>query len=348
MTTLGRDADGDAASLPLGHHRARDGTTGGAVRLDTDRPHAAVVVGKRGSGKSHTLGVLAEGLAEAPGVTPVVVDTLGEFGGLSDPVAPRVRAGDLPARAWPTLVGLDPTTPAGAVVWETVADADGLAAAVASLSAAEGAVDPGVRRVAAVHLRRATRWGVFGDGGLRPADLLTDGDPVVVDCAGLPDPATDAVCRVLARGCYEACLADEPDRLPWLLVDEAHVRFDGVAGPALDRLYTRGRTPGVSVVCATQRPSALPETAVTQADLLVAHALTGSSDRERLAATRPSYLAGGVGERLPEERGVALVVDDTREAAHTVTVRERWTPHGGTSPRATTVAERRDGSETEE
>ena len=133
--------------------------------------------------------------------------------------------------------------------------------------------------MAAVHLRRATRWGVFGDDGLRPSALLADGTPVVVDCAGLPEPATDAVCRVLARGLYETCLAGDHDRLPWLLVDEAHVRFDGVAAPALDRLYTRGRTPGVSVVCATQRPSALPETAATQADLPAAHALTASCDR---------------------------------------------------------------------
>ncbi|MEZ3115694.1 ATP-binding protein [Halobaculum sp. MBLA0147] len=388
MTTLGRREGGtgaSAATLALGRHRARDGSGAGAVALDTDGPHAAVVVGKRGSGKSHTLGVLAEGLAAAPGVTPVVLDTMGEFAGLAsaprvgdgdassadgdasgadgDAITvvrrPRVRAVDLPARAWPSLVGLNPTTPAGGLVWHAVATTDSLAAARQTLASADDssvddsavgdspvddlAVDPGTRRVATNHLRRAAAWDVFDPEGLRPRALLTDGTPTVLDCAALPDPATDAVCRVVARGCYEHCLADETAVLPWLLIDEAHVRFDGVAGPALDRLFTRGRSPGVSVVCATQRPAALPGTAVSQSDLLVAHRLTSRADVTALTETRPSYLDGSLHERLPDRRGVALVVDDTTEVAHTVRVRERRTPHDGGSPRASDrVADRPD------
>jgi hypothetical protein len=293
------------------------------------------VVGKRGTGKSHTLGVLAEGVAAAPGVTPIVLDTMGEFGGLADPVSPRVRPGGLPARAWPALVGLDPTSPAGALVWDVVEESATLDRAIATLGdEATGGVGAGVRRVAAVHLQRARRWDVFDPDGFQPAALIDQPGPVVVGCGELSEPAANAVTRVLARGCYDHCLAGDADRLPWLLVDEAHVRFDGVAGPALDRLFTRGRSPGVSVVCATQRPAALPATAVSQADLLVAHALTSEADVSALAATRPTYLGGNFRTRLPDERGVALVVDDTSEAAHTVRIRERRTPHGGATPRA--------------
>ncbi|ERH12942.1 MAG: hypothetical protein J07HB67_01973 [halophilic archaeon J07HB67] len=195
-----------------------------------------------------------------------------------------------------------------------------------------------MRRVAAVHLRRAREWGVFDPAGLDPRALVDRPEPVVVDCVDLSEPAANAVVRVLARGCYDHTLSGDADRLPWLLIDEAHVRFDGVAGPALDRLFTRGRAPGVSVVCATQRPAALPATAVSQADLLVAHALTSEADVSQLAATRPTYLDGEFRARLPDERGVALVVDDTSEVAHTVRVRGRRTPHGGGTPR---VSERR-------
>jgi len=331
----GTSPSGVDASLRVGSHQARDGTRAGRVRLDTDRPHAAVVVGKRGTGKSHTLGVLAEGVAAASGVTPVVLDTMGEFGGLAEPVSPRVRPTDLPARAWPALVGLDRTSPAGALVWDAVGAAATLDEAVETLTDdTGGGVETGVRRVAAVHLRRALRWDVFDTDGHRPAVLVDRPGSVVVDCVDCPEPAANAVARVLARGCYEHCLAGDADRLPWLLFDEAHVRFDGVAGPALDRLFTRGRSPGVSVVCATQRPAALPATAVSQADLLVAHALTSEADVSALAAARPTYLGGDFRTRLPDERGVALVVDDTSEAAHTVRVRDRRTPHGGDTPRA--------------
>ena len=329
---------GTDASLRLGRHRARDGTRGGRVRLDTDRPHAAVVVGKRGTGKSHTLGVVAEGVAAASGVTPIVLDTMGEFAGLADPVSPRVRPSALPARAWPALVGLDRTSVAGALVWEAIADATTVAGAVTALNNDSNGVDAGVRRIAAVHLRRAQQWNVFDPDGLRPAALIDRPEPVVVGCGELSEPAANAVARVVARGCYDHCLAGNADRLPWLVFDEAHVRFDGIARPALDRLFTRGRSPGVSVVCATQRPAALPATAVSQADLLVAHAVTSEADVSQLAAARPTYLDGGFRRRLPTERGVALVVDDTSETAHTVCVRARRTPHGGETPRASETA----------
>ena len=75
-------------------------------------------------------------------------------------------------------------------------------------------------------------------------------------------------------------------------------------------LYTRGRAPGASVVLATQRPSALPETAISQSDLVVAHRLTSQRDVDALAAMRPTYLSGTVGAKLPSRTGDALVVDD--------------------------------------
>src|SRR6056297_422548 len=65
----------------LGHYLATDGSVGERVGVDLSGPHAGVVVGKRGSGKSYTLGVLAEALADASGVAPVVVDPMGAFGG---------------------------------------------------------------------------------------------------------------------------------------------------------------------------------------------------------------------------------------------------------------------------
>ena len=365
MHVLGRDddgacaaADGDAdrasdatASLPtvrLGSFLARDGSAGAPVGVDADRPHAGVVFGKRGTGKSYTLGVIAEGLAVAPGVSPVVVDPMGVFGGLRDAggrvVDPAIRPTAIPAAAWPDLLGLDPTGGPGGVVWRTVAEATGdggVAGGADAVSIADlhGRVDEAdapadARRAAANHLRLAASWGVFDADAPPVASLATDGAPTVLDLAGVPEAAAAAVVRAVARGLYDARIDGDCDRLPWLLVDEAHAFFGGVADPALRTLLTRGRAPGVSVVCATQRPGALPSVAVSQSDLLVCHRLTAERDVARLAEADATYLAGDLASRLPTGTGEALVVDDATETAHTVRVRERRTPHGGESPRA--------------
>ena len=71
---LGRAAGVDAGpSGRLGSYRARDGSEGAPLHLDLDGPHAVSIVGKRGYGKSYTLGVIAESLARADGVAPVSI-----------------------------------------------------------------------------------------------------------------------------------------------------------------------------------------------------------------------------------------------------------------------------------
>lgn len=325
----------------LGAYRASDGSAGAAVALDFDRPHACLLVGKRGSGKSHSLGVVAEGLADAAGVAPVVLDPMGELAGLGEAgldvsEAPRVEASAVPPSAWPSLVGLDPAGPAGTLVWqaadvtesldemrEYVADADATAVA---------------RRGARNHLRLAASWDVFDASAPQPRTLVEDGG-TVLDLSGLATAPANAVCRAVAEGLYRWRTTDADARsgdwpLPWVLLDEAHAFFDGIAGPALRTLLTRGRTPGVSLLAATQRPGALPAVATSQADLLLAHRLTAEPDVSALETATPTYMQGTLRDRLPRERGCAVVVDDATESVHGIRVRDRRTPHGGASPRA--------------
>jgi hypothetical protein len=323
----------------LGSYLARDGSRGARVRVDLDGPHAALVVGKRGAGKSYTAGVLAEALADAAGVAPVVVDPMGVFGGLADCGTtvlgePAVAAGTLSPRAWCDLLSLSPEGAVGSLVWEAATAADTLAGMREAVDAAEAPASD--RRAAANHLRLAASWDVFDPGGLAAGGLAEPGG-TVLDVSELAPAATNAVVRATADALYRARVEGRLGRLPWLLVDEAHALFDGVAGPGLARLLTRGRAPGVSLVAATQRPSALPAVAVSQADLVVAHRLTSGADIEALERTRPTYLAD-LGERLPDGTGEALVVDEATETAHTVAVRERRTPHGGDSPSASALA----------
>ena len=335
-----RSGDGDGPSGVLGHFLARDGSHGAEVRVDLDGPHAALVVGKRGTGKSYTVGVLAEALAGTAGVAPVVVDPMGVFGGLADCGAtvvgePAVAAGALSPRAWCDLLSLSPEGSVGGLVWEAATAADTLAGMREAVDGAEAPARD--RRAAANHIRLAASWGVFDPAGL-DAGRLAEPAGTVLDVSGLAPAPTNAVARAAADALYRAQIGGGLGRLPWLLVDEAHAIFSGVAGPGLKRLLTRGRAPGVSLVAATQRPSALPGVAVSQSDLLVAHRLTSGADIEALRRTRPTYL-DDLGDRLPDGTGEALVVDEVTETAHTVSVRERETPHGGDSPSASSLSE---------
>jgi hypothetical protein len=337
-TVLGRRGgdDGNGPTGRLGRYRARDGSDGAPVAVDLDRPHAALVVGKRGAGKSYTLGVLAEAVAGARGLAPVVIDPVGAFAGLVEGGGrvvrtPRVRPDAIPPSAWPDLLGLSPVDAAGSLLWSAAAATSSLAEMREYVRDADAARE--TRRAVRNHLDLATSWDVFDPDGLAPAGLAA-GDPTVLDLRRHSPAAANAVVRAVARGLHEARLDDRLERLPWLFVDEAHVYFDGIAAPALETLLTRGRVPGVSVVAATQRPGALPEVAVSQADLLVAHRLTAESDLAALSAVRPASLDGSLVEQLPDERGCALVVDDATDSTHVVRIRERETPHGGADPRA--------------
>lgn len=387
--TLGRPEDDFATTDPdattghLGAYRARDGSPGAQVRLDLDRPHAGLVVGKRGYGKSYTLGVLAEELARTDGVAPVVADPMGVFSSLAalDITVvshPRVSAAALDPRAWCDLLGLAPDSAVGALVWQAAAASSTLAGMREFVAAADTKAERATRRAAENHLALADSWGVFAPDGLTATDLLGDSESprrsgfesgsgskqdsesepdsksgVVLDLSGLDAEPANAVVRAVASDLYDHCVRGRPDRLPWLLVDEAHAFFEAdadrssagsgtqsrkVADSALRTLLTRGRQPGVSFVAATQRPSALPALAVSQADLLLAHRLTSRADLDALADARPTYVASSFDERLPDEPGEVLLVDDATESVHAVRIRARETPHGGESARASECA----------
>jgi hypothetical protein len=251
-------------------------------------------------------------------------------------VEPRVRADSLGPRAWCEMLGLDPESGAGALVWQAATERGTLPAMTDWVTDADAA--SAARRAARNHLSMAESWNVFDADGHSAAEFC-EGGVTVLALAGVDRAPASAALAAVADTLYDARIADQTDRLPWLLVDEAHAFTDGVADRALRRLLTRGRQPGVSCWLATQRPSALPAVAVSQADLLVAHRLTSERDIAALTQARPTYLDGRLDSRLPTDTGEALVVDDVTESTHHVQVRERRTPHGGGSPRASAVVD---------
>lgn len=333
---FGRSGASDAPSVELGHFRATDGSAGGPVALDVDRPHVGLVVGKRGSGKSNTLAVIAEGLAGTSGVAPVLLDPMGEFASLAAGVPgsvieqPTIPASALSPADWCSLLDVEPTGAVGGLIWQAASRSTTLAGLHRRIRAT--GVPSAVKRAAANHLRLAADWGVFDPDGLEPATLRSS-RVTVLDVSGYDDRVGAAILYAVATGLYHDARTRD-GRLPWLLVDEAARLTTDLARPSLRRLVTRGRTPGVSAWLATQRPGALPRVAVSQADLLVAHRLTAERDIQALERSSPTYLTGQVTDRLPTRRGDAIVVDDATERATTIRVAERSTPHGGGTPRA--------------
>lgn len=349
---LGRtDSEPDAPTGHLGSYRALDGSSGAGLSLDFDRPHAGLIVGKRGYGKSYTLGVVAEELGRASGLAPVIVDPMGVFTTLDGPATgesvparvvddPAVDPASLDPRSWCALLDLPPESGAGSLVWQAartlqrIDDTGGKVTLDAMCGHVENSDAPVTDRRAAInHLTLADSWGVFDAGGIDATELSGD-EITVVDVSELDTAPMNAVVRSIAEGLYRARIEGRTGRLPWLLVDEAHAFFDGMARPALETLLTRGRAPGVSFVAATQRPGVLPAVAISQSDLLFAHRLTAHSDLEALEATRPTYMQSSLTERLPTEPGEVVIVDDATETVHSARIRTRDTPHGGDSPRA--------------
>lgn len=343
---LGREASRDAGiDGRIGHYRALDGSEGAPLFLDLDGPHAMLIVGKRGYGKSFTLGVVAEELARSDGVAPVLIDPMGVFETLATtandvPVPatvidePTVTPDSLDPRSWCSVLGLSPMSGAGGLVWRAATESETIAEMQSQIGAAEASKAD--RRAAINHLEMAAGWDVLDADGL-DATALAGGEVTVVDIAGLDSAPMNAVVRGIAEALYRARVDETIDRLPWLLVDESHTFFDGIAESALETILTRGRAPGVSLVMATQRPSVVPEVVVSQSDLLVAHRLTSKRDLDALTAAQPTFMESSLDERLPTEPGEVVVVDDATETVHAATVRHRDTPHGGDSPRASEV-----------
>lgn len=340
---LGREGNESSAQPAgaVGRFRALDGSSGAELSLDFDAPHALLVVGKRGYGKSYTLGVIAEELARARGIAPVILDPMGVFATLSEAVSgesvpatviddPTVSPETLDPRSWCAVVGLSPESSAGALVWQAAQSESSLTAMVEHIE--RTGADATAKRAATNHLALADSWGIFdADAGLDAA-TMSNSAITIIDVSGLDAAPMNAIARGVAESLYQARVRETIDRLPWLLIDEAHTFFDGVAAGALETILTRGRAPGVSLALVTQRPSAIPDVGVSQSDILLSHRLTSAADIDALRAAQPTYMTESLEERMPTMPGEVLIVDDTTETVHTAQIRARDTPHGGDSP----------------
>ena len=133
----------------------------------------------------------------------------------------------------------------------------------------------------------------------------------------------------------------------WMVLDEAHVLVpsDGVTAataPLIDYVK-RGRDAGLSLIFATQQPSAVNSKLISQVDLTITHTLGFEADLTAAVARMPTRTTADydvdnerVGSLSDVIRslapGEAVVADASSGRAFVVKIRPRVTAHGGVSP----------------
>jgi len=124
--------------------------------------------------------------------------------------------------------------------------------------------------------------------------------------------------------------------LVYMIIDEAHLFLpqgeDTLATEPLIDWIKLGRHPGLSLILATQEPSALHESAIRQSDMIIAHNLTARDDVAALGMAKQSYMKKGLDEAVSNmefRRGLAMVFDDKTRKLQMCMVRPRQSLHTG-------------------
>jgi DNA helicase HerA-like ATPase len=234
--------------------------------------------------------------------------------------------------------------------------------------------DQDLNATTAQQTRNAVLWrltglsnsALFASGGLSVRELLKPGQLSVVLMRKLDNATKAIVVSVFAKKIFELMgeyhtrqkvsrrrqtpLPPGFEGLPdgaWVIIDEAHLvcpsdRVTSAKG-ALVEYVKRGRDAGLSLVLATQQPSAIDSRVLSQVDLVIAHRLVMEGDIAaalgRMPATLPSKITLG-GQEVSSPSALIRLLD-TREAwvadaessrAFLVAMRPRITSHGGDEP----------------
>ncbi|MGJ3701933.1 ATP-binding protein [Variovorax sp. AFSI2.2] len=152
--------------------------------------------------------------------------------------------------------------------------------------------------------------------------------------------------RVARRLKKESLNAELPDRL-WVFLDEAHVVVPAAGntsatGPVVDYVK-RGRDAGLSMVFATQQPSAVDPRLMSQVDITLTHYLGFDADLQAAVARMPTrssvtYDIGATkGIDIQSvlrslDPGECLLADAASGRVFATKIRPRVTAHGGNTP----------------
>jgi len=399
---LGRKQKTSEGALNIGRYYALDSSLGADVYIDVLRPHVILICGKRGYGKSYTMGVFIEEIARIEkeirdNLSVVVIDTLGIFWTTRFPntqdveqlkawdhepestditlLVPKkhvkeytgcgieaqsfsIRVSELSPSHWYQLFNVKATDPFGIVLTRAVLTMQSQSNrySISDLLKCiknDKRSDETVKGAAENFLAMAESWGVFDRDGIRVTDIVKRGCITVLDVSHLADPNLKIiVTSLISEKIFEERVKErkrheqkkmgmdiEESGIPmvWLAVDEAQLflpdKGDTISKDVLINEWMRqGRQPGLSLLMATQHPSALEPEVMSHSDIIICHRLTAQEDIDALSRIRPTYMHGNIKEsikKIGDETGVAFIIDDTSESTHVIKIRPRLSWHGG-------------------
>ena len=374
------------------------------VFLEASGSRAMLVCGKRGSGKSYTLGVLIEELIAVGGknVIPIIVDPMGVYHTMSqtniaqqdelfkwglsarsypirlftpgDPdklydrdvikileernitiVPLRLNPSDLSPDGWCDFFDANINRPLGIALFRSVHKLENkntpfsIKDIMKEIELDSRAID--TTKEALLNRLEATRgWQLFSEDSYMPIqDLFIPGTVNVLDLSRLePGPrgrrnlAVSVIARNLFKARANARLREEfnlatPMPRVWMLLDEAH-QFAPNSGSTLakDQLIRwakEGRQPGLSLVVASQQPSAIDSEVLSQCDVILSHKMTTREDVTALNSLSQEYMGSELRTFVKNLKrlGEAVLVDDEQESVSMIHIRPRRSQHGGSS-----------------
>ena len=218
----------------------------------------------------------------------------------------------------------------------------------------------------------ALRWrlegladtGLVGEPGTAIEEFLVPGRISVLLLRDLPDSLRSLTVGVLVRIVAKRMSAHHqaervarrhgtqrpsgvlPERL-WVVMDEAHVIIPRESStpasePVVDYVK-RGRDAGLSLIFATQQPSAVDTRLMSQLDISVTHALAFEADLQAAVARMPTrsavqyekgaFLLSNLGDALRAlAPGEAILADTSNGRVFCLRIRPRLSAHGGNTP----------------
>ncbi|WP_117592507.1 ATP-binding protein [Haloprofundus halophilus] len=377
-----------------------DQESGEDAYISAERARTVLACGKRGTGKSYSMGDLIEEIhTETREIVPLVIDPMGIYWtmasgnesqeqllwdwGLSPeefpinllvPGNPEDRYGrevleelqrrnidvnslglnpsDLSPDNWCDLFDLNINKPMGITLYRAVRqlneeEDEFFLDDIIHKVELDGNAGERTREALINRLHMAGQWDVFTDRYENIWDTIDVDRINVLDLSviepgkyGLRNLVVDVLARNIFRQRVEARRREElnlPTNIPkvWMFIDEAHnfVPSSGssLAKDTLIRWVKEGRQPGLSMVVASQQPSAVDSELLSQCDIILCHKITTKEDMSSLNKLSQDYMGSELKTFVRNLDGIgeAVYVNDDEETVRMVKMRPRKSQHGG-------------------
>lgn len=370
------------------------------VYIDAEGARSILACGKRGTGKSYTLGNVVEEIhTETSDIIPLVIDPMGIYWTMTEeneeqrdllwdwgmsterfdinllvPGEPQDRfdrevlrelerrgvdvnplllnPSDLSPDGWCNLFDLNINKPMGIALYRAVRELNESGDRfnlddIISKVEMDGNAGERTREALLNRLEMATSWDIFAE---RYQDIWETFDKNrinVLDLSvvepgkyGLRNLIVDVLGKELfsrrqdARRREGLSLGVDLPKV-WLFIDEAHNFVpsgeSSLAKDTIIRWVKEGRQPGLSIVVASQQPSAIASDVLSQCDAILCHKITTREDIKSLNKLSQDYMSGELKTyvRQIDNVGEAVYVDDEEETVQMVKIRPRKSMHGG-------------------